>query len=74
MGFCCATCNGADVQRNPNYAVADDLETHDEMRVDADAMQKRLSARSSSVVESPRSGGGSDPKLTHVRTIQANDF
>jgi hypothetical protein len=44
------------------------------MRVDADAMQKRLSARSSSVVESPRSGGGYDPKLTHVRTIQANDF
>jgi putative SOS response-associated peptidase YedK len=24
--------------------------------------------------ESPRSGGGSDPKLTHVRTIQTNHF
>jgi hypothetical protein len=36
--------------------------------------QKRLSSRSSGVVESPRSGGGSDPKLNHVRTIQTNDF
>jgi hypothetical protein len=33
-----------------------------------------LSTRSSSVVESPRSVGGSDPKLTNVRTVQKNDF
>ena len=36
-------------------------------------MQKRLSARSSSVVESPKSSGGSDPKLTRW-TIQTNDL
>src|SRR5271165_1240992 len=32
-------------------------------------MQRRLSARSSGVVESSRSGGGSDSKLNHVRTL-----
>jgi hypothetical protein len=37
-------------------------------------MQKRLSVRSSGVVESPRSGGGSDSELSHVRTIQTNDL
>src|SRR5580693_1840150 len=32
-------------------------------------MQRRLSARSSGVVESSRSGGGSDSELNHVRTL-----
>jgi hypothetical protein len=35
-------------------------------------MQRRLSARSSGVVESSRSGGGSDSELNHVRTLWTN--
>ena len=35
-------------------------------------MQKRLSARSSGVAESSRSGGRFDSELSHVRTIQTN--
>ncbi len=33
-----------------------------------------LSVRSSGIVESSRSGGGSDSELSHVRTIQTDDF
>ena len=34
--------------------------------------KKRLSARASGTLESPRSGGGSDSELSHVRTRQTN--
>ena len=34
-------------------------------------MQRRLSARSSGVVESSRSGGGSDSELNHVSEVMA---